>query len=852
MQVCSACDTANPTGARFCSACGAALSPPSGQPDEGRRTVTVIACDLSGFTKLAERLDPELLGRVTARYYEQMSGVLQRYGDPAARFIGDAVVAVFGIPTVHEDDALRAVRAAVDMRAALSQLNTELDREWGLRLTARLAVNTGEVVVSDSLLEESFGVGDAVDVATRLEQAARAGDVLLAERTHAIVGAAVRVEGGEPVRLEGALDPVVAFRLLEVCDDDSGGARRLGSPMVGREPELERLEDVVRRAERERSCLLATVIGNAGVGKSRLALELTESVRARARVVEGRCLAYGDGITFWPLAKIVKDGAGIAEDDPPELARSKIAGMLSDDEQAEAVAERVVAAIGRSEAGFHAEETFWGIRTFLEGLAAERPLVAVFDDLQWAEPTFLDLLEYVVDTSRGRPLVLLCLARPELPAGRRAFQQGSAVATVVRLDALRAEESAALVANLLSGESELARGIAARIHGAAQGNPLFVEEFVRVLIDEGVLERHDGSWRERQGLERFPIPPTIQALLAARLDRLRAPERELLRRASVVGQEFGRGALQALATIEADEVDAHLDELLRKELLRPGGERFAGEEGLRFAHPLLRDVAYQGLLKAARADLHERFAAWVESKTGDLASEYDDILGLHLEQAYRYREILGPIDERATAVGERAARLLGSAGRRALARGDMPAAVSLLERAISLSRDDDPDRPELSLRLGIALAETGELARADALLSERIGAERHGRHFLLYRDGEGRQRALELEQGRERVTIGRRAANDLALPWDSEVSRFHAELEALEDGWRLSDRGRSHNGSFVNGERVPDHQRLEDGDVLRFGRTLIVYNAPARRRSRRPALEESASTATRPTPEGLR
>jgi class 3 adenylate cyclase len=400
MVSCPSCGRDNPEGFEFCGFCGTSVAAEGRQV---RKTVTVVFSDVTGSTSLAERLDPESLRNVMSRYFELARNVLERHGGTVEKFIGDAVMAVFGVPVVHEDDALRAVRAAKELGEALAGLNDGLERSWGARLQIRTGVNTGDVVAGDPSSGQSFVSGDAVNVAARLEQAARSGEILIGADTLRLVKDAVKTEAIDPLSLKGKAEPVPAFRLLQVLPGAPGLVRRLDSPMVGRDGHLHQLLDVFDRAEQGPSCELVTIFGEAGVGKSRLAVELLSQLAQRARVLEGRCLPYGEGITFWPVAEMVKQAAGIDESDPPTGALAKIARLLegSRDVDASLILGRVGSAIGLGEAQGAIQETFWAVRRLLESLASDHPTVAIFDDIHWAEPTLLDLIDYIAGFSRG-------------------------------------------------------------------------------------------------------------------------------------------------------------------------------------------------------------------------------------------------------------------------------------------------------------------------------------------------------------------------------------------------------------------------------------------------------------------
>ena len=589
-----------------------------------RKTVTVVFCDVTGSTELGESTDPEALRAVLARYFERMKGIVEAHGGSVEKFIGDAVMAVFGVPAAHEDDALRACRAAIEMRDALPELG----------IAGRIGVNTGEVVTGT---EERLATGDAVNVAARLEQAAQPGEVLIGDSTLALVRSAV--EAGEERRLElkGKAEAVPAWPLLAVTGETE---RRFATPMVGRETELRRLRDAFEQAARDGSCQLFTVLGSAGVGKSRLAAEFLSGLDAR--VVRGRCLSYGEGITYWPVVEILEQLGTLPEGDAARPLRSLL---------------------GEPDLGAAPDEIAWGFRKLLEQEAQQQPLVCLLDDLHWGEETLFDLVEHVADLSRDAPLLLLCMARPELLERRPSWGGGKLNATTVLLEPLDAAETEQLIAELGGADAELRD----RILQVAEGNPLFLEEMLALVRDSGGAD--------------VEVPPTIQALLAARLDQLDPAERSVLERGSVEGRTFHRGAVAALA--EGDgSVDQRLIALVRKELVRPDRTQLPGDDAYRFRHLLIRDAAYDALPKATRADLHRRFADWLEQHGRNLV-ELEEILGYHLEQAALYLAELGQDNrELGLAAGDR----LALAGTRAVWRGDLRAATGLLERGLALTR----------------------------------------------------------------------------------------------------------------------------------------------------------------------
>jgi class 3 adenylate cyclase/tetratricopeptide (TPR) repeat protein len=603
--------------------------------------VTVLFCDVTGSTGLGETLDPERLRALLARYFERMKAIVERHGGSLEKFIGDAVVAVFGVPAVHEDDALRAVRSAVEMRDALPELG----------LQGRIGVMTGEVVTGT---EERLATGDALNVASRLQHAAKPGEVLVGGSTFALVGDAIEVESVEPFDLKGKAERVPAHRLLRVHAAPERGREAL---FVGRALELALVREAWDRVHTQRRCELVTLVGAAGLGKSRLVAEFVQGLEAT--VVGGRCLPYGEGITYWPVVEVLKQLDLLPAEEPAAIA--------------------IRALLRETEAATSAEEIAWAFRKTLERAAAERPLVAVFDDIHWGEETFLDLLEHVALLSSGAAILLLCMARPELTDRRPAWP------VALRLQPLRGEDVEELIPERIAGLQR------ERITRAAGGNPLFIWEML------AIASRAEGE---------VVVPPTLQALLAARLDQLERAERSVLEWGAVEGEIFHRGAVQALAPAET-QVTPRLAALVRKELIKPDEALLAGEDGFRFRHLLIRDAAYDALPKAVRAELHERFAGWLKEHGTGLV-ELDEILGYHLEQAYRYRVELGmPHDEKLAAA---AGRCLTAAGRRADLRQDHGAVVSFLERAAAL-------RPAAAIDLAL------ETDLVDAMLWAGKGAD---------------------------------------------------------------------------------------------------------------------------------
>ena len=688
---------------------------------KARKIVTVLFSELVDFTGLMRRLDPEALQRLTSRYCNEMRAVLERHGGTAEMYLGDAVMGIFGVPVVREDDAVRAVRAAAGMRDALPALNREFEQTWGVRVGIRIGVNTGEVIVSDRAHGEPLAAGAAVKFAKQIQEAAAAGEILIGQSTSQLVTGAVQVEPVERGSLDaaGAID---AVRLVEVLPPGSPGRpRRFHSPLVGRVRQLEALSSAFSNITADQACHLYTVLGSAGVGKSRLALEFVERLGDDVTVLAGHCLPYGDGITYWPLADALRELASSGGHTGAELSVEMIAEQVADEPKAELIAERVAAVLGvGAPVACAPEETFWAVRKLLEALATRRPLIAVFDDIQWAEPTFLDLIEHIADYSRGCPILVLCMARPELLDERPGWSGGKLNATCVLLEPLSDDDCAALIANL-RGASPLPAKSEARIAEAAEGNPLFAEELLAMVTDDTQTGRR-GEERPSGDASRLSLPPTIQALLSARLELLPEDERAVVELASVEGTQFHRGALDELAPDRSEvSLDRSLSALVRRDLIRPDRATFAGEQAFRFRHALIRDAAYESLQKDARAVLHERFAAWLERTAGARITEFEEIVGYHLEHAYQYVRLLRPADADAESLAARASRRLESAGRRALSRSDLPAAIGLLERAAALPVDDDPSRPTLLVDLAATQIEAGKLARAKSVLVAAVG-----------------------------------------------------------------------------------------------------------------------------------
>ncbi len=653
-----------------------------------RKLATVLFVDLVSSTELLADADPEVVRRRVNRFFDQVSHCIVTHGGTVEKFAGDAVMAAFGVPLAHEDDAERAVRAAL----------ATLDRVRELGLEARIGIESGEVVADDS--DSTFATGEAVNLAARLQQEAGPNEILVGPAAVRLLRGRVELEPVVPLELRGWREPVAAQRA--VCAVElSEPVRSLSAPLVGREDELEMLENTFARTVRARRTSLFTIYGDPGMGKSRLVREFVDGLEG-ATVLSGRCLPYGEGVTYWPLAEMVKASSGITDDDPLDKAQAKLRACCED----EAVADLLGLAVGVLEAveGERAQqEIAWAARAWAEQLAEAQPLVLVFEDVHWGEEPLLELIEHLASWVREAPLMIVCLARRELLDVHPTWGGGRVRATTIELEPLQPEESARLVEALtdalelpIDSEAVLAK---------TEGNPLFLEETVRMLAE-----------RPRSGGER--IPDTLQALIGARIDRLPAPARVALQRASVMGRIFMTGALERLLP-EIEDAGLAIDELLLRDLVvREARATISGEQAFKFKHVLIREVAYSGLSKTARADLHYAFAEWLGERAGD---ELIEIRAFHLDQAAR---LLAELDGAAPVeLREEAAGVLTKAGHRALSRESFRSARKLLLRAVELA--PTLDRRYLAGRAAWRMAdfpavvvEMGEVAAA----AEREGA----------------------------------------------------------------------------------------------------------------------------------
>jgi class 3 adenylate cyclase len=802
---CPNCGEENPDRFRLCGFCGTALAPAL-PAQEVRKTVTIVFSDLQGSTALGERLDSEALREVMSRYFDEMSGALELHGGTIEKYIGDAIMAVFGLPVVREDDALRAVRAAAEMKRRLADLNGELMSKWGVELRNRTGVNTGEVVAGDPSTGQRLVTGDTVNTAARLEQAAPALEVLLGDPTYKLVRNAVEVEAVEPLQLKGKAENVPAYRLLSV---EELGQQERARPrvFVGRDSELDRLDTAYRDVVAEGAPRTVTILAEAGVGKSRLTEEFLASVGNEALVLSGRCLPYGRGITFWALGEIVRKAAGVTDDDSPSVALERIAAAVSGDAE---VAERLAAAVGLVERSFPLEEVFFAARRFFELLARAQPVVVVWEDLHWAEATLLELIERVARDSAGSVLVM-CTARPTF---LEVWQRGLP-GDVIDLQPLSEEAIDQFVEGLL-GDSSVDAAVRRRIIDASEGNPLYAEQMFSTLVDDGVLRQQmDGGWVVDGSVEDLSIPPTIHALLTARLDGLRLEERAVVDVASVIGLEFAQDAVESLVPDEVRaELAQRLEALMKKRLVRQTRTHDEAARMYRFDHILIRDAAYAGLLKRRRAGLHEQFADWGERVNAqrERGVEYEEILGFHLEQAHTYLAELEEPDDHQRQLAHRAAVKLDTAGRRALEREDMPAAANLLRRAHDLYAEGDRSRVELIPDLAHALTQTGEFPWAEVFLREAVEtAQRLGLPAMA-----AEARLSQLTTQRHVGGADMNWSEAVLTELETAMPLFEEDDRRLAKGWRMA--MDAHGISYRFGdaaaaaERALRHARLGGDD----------------------------------------
>ena len=731
VTTCANCDTQNPDGARFCVSCGSSLVPacrvcgaeipaearfcpacgtpvaveeeaPAGQE---RRIVTILFADVTGSTGLGERLDPERLQELMGTYFGAMREEIAAEGGTVEKFIGDAVMAAFGVPVAHEDDPARALRAALRMRGRLAEVNEDLRARFGVALEIRTGVNTGEVLAATNAHPgEPMVTGDAVNAAARLEQSADPGQIVVAERTaRAARGFRFRELGDREVR--GRERPVPAVLLEEVTPAAPAAPERgvpgLHAPMVGRDTELELLRSLLHRSVAESRPNLVTIYGDPGVGKSRLTAEFfawTEGQDASTTIVRGRCLPYGDGVTYWPLAEILKGLAGIRDTDPSDDALERVRALGADLITAEVATNPAKAtaalafSVGLEDPAFSFREAeprevrlkmhaAW--RSLFSALAGRTPVVVVIEDIHWADPALLDLLEELAERVVG-PVLFVCPARPELTEHRPDWGGGRRNVSSISLEPLTSEQSDRLIGFLLEVD-DLPSSVHDRILERAEGNPFFLEEIVRHLIDEGSIVQEGARWRAASDIADVQIPDTVQGVLAARIDLLDPVEKRALQRAAVVGRVFWPEPVGRLLNGDRDILRDTLDRLEGRELVASRlSSSIAGEPEFIFKHVLTREVAYDSLPRRERAGAHAAVAFWIEEMAGERSGEFKELLAYHYLEAFRAARTEDTA-ERTEKLRRRAMTALLDVSREARNRFAMVKAVAMAEKALGLA-----------------------------------------------------------------------------------------------------------------------------------------------------------------------
>ena len=726
MAFCIECGTENPAQARFCFSCGAALAaaPAPAAPSEERKVITAIFVDLVGSTARSEQLDPEDVKALVAPYHARVRGELERHGGTFEKFSGDAVLALFGSPKAHEDDPERAIRAGLAVREAIAELNAE--DEW-LDLHIRIGIHTGEALVMLGARPsegEWSAAGDVLNTAARIQSAAPTDGILVGRDTYLAAKTAFEFVEQEPVAAKGKAEPVRVWRVEGEREEASGAGDE--AALVGREAELDELAAFCDSELDERRIGIAAIVGAPGIGKSRLLRELVRRLEARCDVHWGRCLSYGEGITYWPVMEMFKSAAGILQSDDRATSASRLDAFLEklpteDIDELRTIASALSNLIGipttprgtYTTSEISQAELHWGIRRALQLLAAERPLAVVIEDLHWAEPTLLELISYLAAEDADAPLVLVCSARPELEEVAPGFLGTGAEGhrRTVELQTLGPEQAAALLTDLTGDPALATTPFASALIANAGGNPLFLEETVRMLREQGLIDLE--RWG-REDAGELPIPTSVQGLISSRLDRLATAEKQLAHHASVVGAIFWAGAVAHLGARDGPlppDPRTGLAELERRDFVaHQAASSVADDDEYTFKHILMRDVAYGQLPKGRRAELHLRFFEWVTALPGS-SDEFVEIVAWHLEQACRLsREVAkSPIEPPV----REAAAALADAARRAERRESLREAHRYYSRALQVVQGDHPElEVELRLRRGDILMMLGELVEA--------------------------------------------------------------------------------------------------------------------------------------------
>ena len=834
MADCPSCGGDNVEDARFCAHCGTGLSDrcphcsaklPSGDfafcpscggslkttPTEERRFITVLFADLVGFTARSDEADPEDVRARLIPYHRRVREEIERFGGTIEKLIGDGVMAVFGVPTAHEDDPERAVRVALRIQAAAEELN---DEHEGLGLSVRIGINSGEAMVTTGGHGERI-VGDVVNTASRLESIAPPGGVVVGEATHRATELLIEYEEMEPAEVKGKAKPLAIWRAIEPRGRYGiDAAVRANTPFLGRESEMKVLTDTFRRVIGDGILQLVTVAAAPGMGKSRLVNEFWQWADDQPEIVwwrQGRCLPYGEGITFWALGEIVKGQAGIKESDDAETAREKLMIALEaicdnpgDRDWLTAQLSPLVGAGSQSETGDRSE-AFAAWRRFLEDLAASQPLVMVIEDLHWVDDAFMEFLDDLLVWSADSPIMIICTARPELYESHPGWGGGHRNSTTISLSPLGDDQIARLISALLE-QAVLPAVTQSALLQRAEGIPLYAEEFVRMLTDRGMLRGRG----ELEDEAEIPVPETVQGLIGARLDVLSEPESRAIEDASVVGKVFWEGAVAALG--DHEDLRRSLRQLVAREWIRPvRSSSVAGETEYAFWHALTRDVAYGRIPRQARSRKHQSIAAWIESTTGERAADHAELLAHHYQSALDLAAAGGQVD--VSSLETRTALALVMAGDRAL-RLDAVRAVSYYEKALALMSREDPDRPQVLIKAGLSRADVGdpdqpaipmweeaaELARAsgDALAAGRALRLIHLAHWWSFGSGIGTKdldEAIELLEAEP-------PSPELAEAYTTRAG-YHMVAGELEEQLLWSERAVELDEAFVTGTGKP-------------------------------------------------
>ena len=824
MIACTTCGAENRDEARFCDSCGAALAPEDASAREERKVVTVLFADLVGFTSRAEQMDPEDVRAVLEPYHAHLRGELERFGGTVEKFIGDAVMALFGAPVAHEDDPERAIRAALAIRDWVREQED---------LQLRIAVTTGEALIALGARPsegEGMASGDVVNTAARLQSAAPVNGILVDETTYRATGQAISYGDHDAVEAKGKAVPIKVWEALEARSRMGVDlARRAGGPLVGREKEIDLLRDALARARQEQAPQLVTLIGVPGIGKTRLVAELFADIEADPDLIywrQGRCLPYGEGVTYWALSEMIKAQAGILDSDSEqavdEKLKASVAEALPGASDAAWVEGHLRPLVGLAEAIPTAcdrrAEAYAAWRRFFEALAEQRPLVLVFDDLHWGDESLLDFIDHLVDWATAVPLLVVCTARPELLSRRPGWGGGKPNATTVSLSPLSDGETARLVHALLE-RAVLPAEVQATLIERAGGNPLYAEEFARMMDEVGEEDE-------------LRLPESVQGIIAARLDALRLEEKQLLQDAAVVGKVFWLGTLELIGDRDRLSAEQLLHALERKEFVRRERRSSVGDESqYAFRHILVRDVAYAQIPRAARADKHRGAAEWIESL--GRPDDHAEMLAHHYLSALEFAAAAG---EELPDVAERARLALRAAGDRALALSSMGPAAQFYDSALKLWPTDDPERPYVLLGYGKALREV-QVEGADALIEASAalaGRDREGAAEaeivladIFWRRGQQaksahhRLRAAELiadadPSPSKTYVVGQLARFDMLASELESAIRFGEEALAMADRLGLEEaRAEILNtlGSALTGQGDEDGLRLIEQSV---------------------------------------